>query len=133
MTNNLHIPRRLEGEHETELTSSWGESQDADITDIEQISLEAVINVLIKRGICTETELFAEENRLRTSGLWTSEENMASTPFAPVRTYSERDGRHHEYDTNPLRRWAAKRPWSRRLGSLLFGWKWHRKKRDQKI
>jgi hypothetical protein len=126
MTDNLHIPRRLEGEHEVKETVNWTGS-----INVKQISLEAVIRVLIKRGICTEAELLAEEQRLRLL-VDTASEPGQSFHFTPVQTHSIRH-RHRRQDSNRMRRWAAKRNWSRKLGTLLFGWKWHRKKNDPKI
>jgi hypothetical protein len=126
MTDNLHIPRRLEGEQEMKETANW-----ASAINIEQISLEAAIRVLIKRGICTEAELLAEEKRLR-SLVETARAPEQPFHFTPVQTHSEQH-RHRRQDSNRIRRWAAKRSWSRKLGSLLFGWKWHRKKNDPKI
>jgi hypothetical protein len=122
MIDNAHIPPRLEGEQGVKSDSSWRKPPDTGINKIDQVSLEAVIQILIKHGICTEAELFAEENRLRPS-----ETIHESTPFAPVQIHSER---HRHADGNRLRRWAAKRHWTRRLGTILFGWKWHRKKND---
>jgi hypothetical protein len=131
MTDNLRIPRRLEGEQAVNLNPNWEKPQDGGANNLEQVSLDAVINMLVKRGICTEAELLAEENRLHALDE-TAEETTAPAYFTPVQTYSERH-RHRHRDSNRLRQWAAKRQWSRKLGTLLFGWKWHRKKSDQEI
>ena len=141
MTNELEIPRRRDGERKVQNNPNWRKPQDGGSDSLEQVSLAAVIQVLIKRGICTEAELLAEENRLRTPELRTSdfrprtsEDANAATDFMPVQTHSERLERHrhrHE-DGNRLRSWAAKYNWSRKLGGFLFGWKWHRKKSEQK-
>jgi hypothetical protein len=126
MTDNLHFSPRLEGEQKVkENVNSAGTN------NIKQVSLEAIIRVLIKRGICTEAELLAEEKRLRAVAEMAIEPSQA-LPFTPVQTHSERH-RHRREDNNRLRRWAAKRNWSRKLGTLLFGWKWHRKKNETKI
>jgi len=129
MTDNLHIPRRLEGEQEVSLNPNLEKSRNNGSSTLEHVSLEAVINVLIQRGICTEAELLAEENRLRSLGVPAQEERLESVRFTPVQTYSQRY-QYEPRDNKPLRRWAAKRAWTRKLGSLLFGWKWHRKKSD---
>jgi hypothetical protein len=131
MTDNLHIPPRLEGEQEVNLNPSWEKSRNNSGSTLEHLSLEAVINVLIQRGICTEAELLAEENRLRSLGV-PAAEPLESVRFTPVQTYSHRY-QYEPRDSNSLRRWAAKRAWTRKLGSLLFGWKWHRKKRAHNI
>jgi hypothetical protein len=131
MTDNLHIPRRLEGEQEVNLNPN-SETQNNSRNSLDRVSLEAVINVLIQRGICTEAELLAEENRLRNLGVPAPEEKLESVRFTPVQTHSHRY-QYEPRDNNSLRRWAAKRAWTRKLGSLLFGWKWHRKKRAHNI
>jgi len=132
MTGNLRVPPRLEGEQEVKSNSNW-RKQNTGVNTLEQVSLEAVINVLIKRGICTEAELFAEENQLRTSEFQASEESLEPTSrFTPVQTHSQRR-RHRRSDSSHLRSWAAKRQWTRKLGTLFFGWKWHRKKSDPQI
>lgn len=131
MTDNLHFPPRLEGEQEVNLNPNL-ETRNNRRNSLDRVSLEAVINVLIQRGLCTEAELLAEENRLRNLGVPAPEEKLESVRFTPVQTYSHR----HQYeprDSNSLRRWAGKRAWTRKLGSLLFGWKWHRKKREHNI
>jgi hypothetical protein len=135
MTDNSHIPRRLEGEFENILgfnTLNTGAAAPpaADFTEVGanvtgRVSMEALINVLIKLGLCTENELLAEENRLQAQ-----HETVSPLNFAPVQIQRE-SYEHKRYDNNRLRRWAAKRLWSRRLGTLLFGWKWHRRKKEQ--
>lgn len=135
MTDNLHIPRRLEGEYENILklnTLNTGpaparaaELAETGVSTVDHVSIEALINVLIKRGLCTENELIAEENRLHTL-----RETVAHFDFTPVQIHREgHEYRHHHYHS--IRRWAAKHHWSRRLGTLLFGWKWHRRKKEQ--
>lgn len=133
MTDELQIPQRRDGERKVQSNPNRRESQDDGVNSLEQVSLAAVIQVLIQRGICTEAELLAEQNRLETLdfGPRTVE---AATDFTPVQTHSERLERHrhrHE-DGNRLRSWAAQYAWSRKLGGLLFRWKWHRKKSEQK-
>jgi len=134
MTDELQVPRRHEGERKVQVHPNWRDSQIDISNSLDQVSLAAVIKVLITRGICTEAELLTEENRLRTSDLGprTIEETTA-TYFTPVQTHSARERhRHRHEDGNRLRRWAAQYAWSRKVGGLLFGWKWHRKKSEQK-
>lgn len=138
MTDNSPIPRRLEGEYENILgfntlnTGTTASPHDTDFSEsgvnaADGVSMEALINVLIKRGLFTESELLAEENRLQAR-----RETASPLNFTPVQIQRE-SYEHKRYDNNRLRRWAAKRQWSRKLGTLLFGWKWHRKKRDQQV
>jgi len=127
MPDNLRIPQRLEGEQEVgETPADW-----TGIDSLNEISLAAVIQILLKRGLCTEAELFAEEQRRRAL-TETAGETTDSFHFTPVQTHSERI-RHRRQDSNRMRRWTGKRQWSRKIGTLLFGWKWHRKKNNSSI
>ena len=135
MTDDSHIPRRLEGEYENilgfnTLRTAAAPPPAADFAElgsnsVDRVSLEALINVLIKRGLCTEDELLAEENRLHAR-----RETAPRLNFTPVQTQRE-IYEHQRHDSHRLRRWASQRHWSRRLGTLLFGWKWHRRKKEQ--
>lgn len=89
----------------------------------DQLSLEAVINVLVQRGMCTEEELVTEEKRLRAV-----RQTMAGLAFVPVQTKHSAPTHHKEYSA--LRHWASRHRWSRRLGSTLFGWKWRKIKHN---
>lgn len=89
----------------------------------DQISLEAVINVLVQRGICTEAELLTEEKRLHAV-----RQTMAGLAFVPVQT--KHAGQTHHKEHSALRHWASQHRWSRRLGSTLFGWKWRKIKNN---
>ncbi len=138
MTDDSHIPRRLEGEYENILgfnTLRTGTAPPPPAADFaesgmnatDRVSVQALINVLIKRGLCIENELLAEEDRLQAR-----RETAPRLDFTPVQIPRE-SYEHKRRDINRLRRWASKRQWSRKLGTLLFGWKWHRKKRDQQV
>lgn len=131
MTDELPIPRRRDGEQEIAAPPVWAESPNAVVSSLENVSLEAVINVLIKRGICTEAELLAAENELRTSD-FRSQTVEEAAYLKPVQTYSAREEshRHRHVDDNRARGWAAQYSWSRKIGGFLFGWKWHRKKSE---
>jgi hypothetical protein len=148
MTDDSHIPRRLEGEYENILGFNMlrtdaaasppaGDFAETGANAADQVSMEALINVLIKRGLCTENELLAEENRLHAR-----RDTAPRLNFTPVQIQREsyehvqiqhESYEHKRHDNNRLRRWASKRQWSRKLGTLLCGWKWHRKKRDPKV
>ena len=125
MTDNLHIPPRLEGEHARRSTApfEFGPS-DVGSKNLEQVSLETVIRVLLQRGLCTEAELLAEENRRRSM----REPVAQVSNFTPVQIHRRR---HRRRDRNRWRQWASRHAWSRKLGTLLFSWKWHRKKSEQ--
>ena len=89
-----------------------------------KISLEAVINVLVQKGLCTEEQLRAEEARLRAV-----QHTMAHLHFKPVRVTrkSPRPASKHS-----LKRWAAQRRWARKLGSILFGWRFQKYKKKER-
>ena len=126
MTDNLDIPPRLEGEHTRRSTPSFEfGASGVGSKNLEQVSLETVIRVLVQRGLCTEAELLAEENRRRSLREPVTSFN---NNFTPVQIHRHRRRRH---DSNPLRRWASQYAWSRKLGTSLLGWKWHRKKNEQ--
>jgi len=132
MADNLQIPQRRKGEKDFTANPSNGNTTPKGVDDLRDVSIDAIINVLIKRGLCSEAELLAEEDRLRAAPQISNKFEAQTTPiseFKPVQTFRERR-RRREDDHNPLRRWAAKRVWSRRLGKLFFGWTWHRKKSD---
>lgn len=90
---------------------------------LDQLSLEAVVNILVHRGICTEAELLTEEKRLRAV-----RQTMAGLAFIPVQT--KHAGHAHQKEHSALRHWASRHRWSRRLGSALFGWKWRKIKNN---
>jgi hypothetical protein len=97
MTDNLHIPQRLEGEHARRSTSFEYSASEVGIKNLEQVSLETVIRVLLQRGLCTEAELLAEENRRRSL-----REPVTQFNFTPVQIH-----RHRRHDGNRWRRWAS--------------------------
>ncbi len=131
MTDELSISRPRDGEQKIAAPRGWAEPPNGVVRGVENVSLEAVIAVLIKRGICTETELLTAETELRASNFPPPVMEEAAY-FKPVQTYSARDARHrhHNADNNRWRKWAAQYSWSRKIGGFLFGWKWHRKKSE---
>lgn len=130
MEDKLQMPRWHEGEARIATETVWANSSKTAEPGLENVSLEAVIEVLIKRGICTEAELLAAEDKIRNSDFVPP--TIETAPFKPVQTYSAREERHrHRHaDAHRLRRWAARYSWSRKIGGFLFGWKWHRKKSE---
>lgn len=121
MTEDSLMQPRLEDEAAIPSKTPMAAMTGDDTNIIDEVSLTAVIQVLLQRGLCTEAELLAAENRLRSL-----RETTGRATFTPVQIPHEH---HHHHDPKLLRRWAAKYWWSRKLGTMLFGWKWHRKKR----
>jgi len=89
------------------------------------ISTEAVVNMLIRKGICTAEDLYDEERRLQQE----AREFNSDTHFVDIPSM-------HESGLVPpnrrrrswLKRKMAKRRWTRRLGTQLFGWEWKKVK-----
>ena len=90
------------------------------IADI--VSLETVVNVLIRKGLCTPEELFEEERRKRSYDEQIKDTLLVNTQSGRTRT------NHDSRKQGWLKRKMSKRRWSRRLGTLLFGWQWKKVK-----
>ena len=84
------------------------------------VSLEALVNVLIRNGICTADELFEEEQTRR---LYLNSVKDISI----VKTDGSADSHERSSDKRNragLKRKMSKRRWTRKLGRALFGWEW---------
>ncbi|MGH7496580.1 MAG: hypothetical protein ACREOO_29875 [bacterium] len=90
----------------------------------DRISLEALINVMVQQGFCTEEQLLAEEARLRTV-----HRTVSNLHFRPVRVSSVPGEKQRKH---PIKKWAAERRWARRLGAFLFGWQWRKFKKKER-
>ena len=91
------------------------------------VSLESLINVLIRNGICSAEELFEEEQSRRLYLNSTKDFSLVRTGDSKQTQKSSPDKRNRTW----LRRKMSRRKWTRKLGSLLFGWEW-RKIRNNK-
>lgn len=90
------------------------------ISDV--VSLETVVNLLIRKGVVRPEELFEEEQNRRQI---LAEANQSP----PVQIDNDNDnGSQTGRKGNWLKRKMSKRRWSRRLGTFLFGWKWKKVK-----
>ena len=89
------------------------------IADI--VSLETVVNLLIRKGVLTPEELYEEEQNLRRDL-----EKIKQT--RPVEI--DRNGVPNTKKGNWLKRKMSKRLWTRRLGTSLFDWKWKKIKNN---
>ena len=92
------------------------------VPDADVISLETVVNMLVKKNICTTEELFMLEGRIQ-------EQNRISRKNSFVSTKNGDD--HGSY--TGLKRIMSKRRWTRRLGTALFGWKWRKVKKSPSL
>lgn len=96
------------------------------------ISLQAVIETLVARGIVSLKELSDSEKKLRSGFLKAGPASTAQTTetvstVSMVRTTGYIA--HHETHLHKfrwLRKKMVKYRWSRRLGTKLFGWHWKR-------
>jgi len=86
-------------------------------------SLETVVRLLIRKGVLTADELAREvaEQRKReieqhAQFVWALAEQKAREHHSSHRGYRR--------PRSWLKRVMAKRRWTRRLGTFLFGWKW---------
>ena len=84
------------------------------------VSLEALVNVLIRNGICTADELFEEEQTRR---LYLNSVKDISI----VKTDGSADS-HQRFSDKRNRGWLkrkmSKRRWTRKRAAVFFGWEW---------
>jgi hypothetical protein len=84
------------------------------------VSISAIVNVMVRKGLCSEAELLQEEHRLR----------AASRPDDSHYVRIENpEASAWDRPQHPLRKALSKFRWSRRLGTALFGWRWKKLKR----
>ncbi len=84
------------------------------------VSLRALVNVLIRNGICTADELFEEEQAQR---LYLN----SAKDILIVKTDGSADsnqGSSAKRNRSWLKREMSKRRWTRKLGAIFFGWEW---------
>jgi hypothetical protein len=98
------------------------------------ISLQAVVTVLVKKGIVTAEELYEIEKQIRTERREALAAPVVSIPSKPNPTSqpSHNKTRTHHHRDSGLKRIMSKRRWTRRLGTFLFGWQWKKVKRERK-
>lgn len=96
----------------TEETAGQDQS-DNPIPNADEISVETLINLLVKKGIITSDELFMFEGKLREE-----KHQLKHANYVKIKNYHDR-GRFPR-----LNKFMSRYRWSRRLGTFLFGWKW---------
>ncbi|MFQ5769677.1 MAG: hypothetical protein ACE5HX_04015 [bacterium] len=89
------------------------------ITDL--VSLETVVNILVRKGVCTTQELFEEEKKRHE---YNSQVKDISLVHTDRNVKTNQEGKSHKRKQNWLKRKMSKRRWTRRLGTRLFGWQW---------
>ena len=86
------------------------------------VSLEALVNVLIRNGVCTAEELFEEEQARRLYLNSTKNISLVKTEDPGQSQGSSSDKRNRSW----LKRKMSKRRWTRKLGGALLGWEWRK-------
>ena len=90
----------------------------------DKISVESLVAVLVRKGLCSEAEVLAEENLRRAeSG------RLEDSQYVRIDN-DDVDAEHWDRPQHPLRKVFAKYRWSRRFGTAIFGWKWKKLKKD---
>ena len=98
------------------------EPQNDTVPDADVISLETIVNILVKKKICTKEELFILEGRIQEQ-----RRNNKKNNFVSVKN----DINHSSH--SGLKRMMSKHRWTRRLGTALFGWKWRKVKKSPSL
>jgi hypothetical protein len=94
------------------------EKKNDTVPNADIISTETIVNMLVRKGICTAEELFILEGQIQEQN-----KNVNDNKVISIK---------NEYDRGRLpwlKRWMSKRRWTRRLGTALFGWKWKKVKK----
>lgn len=90
------------------------------VPNADVISLVTLVHMMVNKGICTSEELFVLEGRVQELSQKEKKNN-----FIQIQNHYDR-GRFPG-----LKRVMSKHRWSRRIGTLLFGWKWKKVKKNQ--
>jgi len=93
------------------------------------VSLEALVNVLIRNGVCTAEELFEEEQTRRLYLNSTRNISLVETEDPGQSRGSSSDKRNRSW----LKRKMSKRRWTRKLGETLLGWEWKKVRNNKGV
>ena len=99
-----------------------GRTEQEFVANGDVISTETIVNMLVRKGICSAEELFMLEGQIQEK----NKESHENKVIAIKNQYSR--GRFPA-----LKRWMSKRRWTRRLGTALFGWKWKKVKKSKTL
>jgi hypothetical protein len=89
------------------------------VPNADVISLETIVHMMVNKGVCTADELFMLEGNVQ-------ELNNADKKTQFVKIQSNFDRGHF----SGLKKTMSKHSWSRKLGTMLFGWKWKKVKKN---
>lgn len=88
------------------------------VPNADVISLETIVHMMVNKGICTADELFMLEGNVQELN-----SNDKKSQFVKIQNNFDR-GRF-----SGLKKTMSKHSWSRKLGTMLFGWKWKKVKK----
>lgn len=95
------------------------------------ISRQALLELLVEKGYLTHRELSEKELAVMQAGRPEWSQADSAVPEGPMHLVQTRSRREH---AAPRFRWLRKvmsrHRWTRKLGSMIFGWKWRRVKHD---
>ncbi len=92
------------------------------IPQVDSISPETVIHMMVRKGICTTGELFILEGQIR-------EKKTVAQQVDYVRIKQIYENQTATEKWLWLKRVFVKHHWTRWLGSKIFGWRWKKVKR----
>ncbi len=92
------------------------------VPNADVISLETMVHMMVNKGICTVEELFMLEGRVQEL-----KQKNDNNKYVSIHNHNDR-GRFPAF-----KRAMSQHRWGRRLGTLLFGWKWKKVKKDQSL
>jgi len=102
------------------------------IPNADRISIETIVNLLVKKGICTSDELFRLEQRLNGEKGY-SNHIERKTNFNEIAngemTFINVNNPYDRGRFPALKRSMSRHRWSRKLGTFIFGWKWKKVKK----
>ncbi|MEE4311590.1 MAG: hypothetical protein V2J62_06940 [candidate division KSB1 bacterium] len=108
MMSEQTMERKLNGNNGKELLSN-----------ADEISVETIANLLVKKGIVSTEELFMLEGRVREEKTRLENANYVNVKNSHIRgSYSG------------FKKLMSQYRWTRRLGTFLFGWKWKKVKKS---
>ena len=122
-------------------TASQQENSNSD-----EVSRDALVNLLIKEGVCTSDEIAKAEEKIRANDNLSSKEKFSPEDLSKLKREIRNNQSKEKNMTivninNPydrgrfpsIKRAMSKHRWSRRLGTWLFGWKWRKVKKTPKF
>jgi len=89
------------------------------VAEADMISLETIVHVLVNKGLCSREELLELEQKIQ-----------QMQPASQQNSYINIRNNHDRGRFPGLKRSMSNHRWSRQLGTLLFGWKWKKVKKN---